>query len=46
MIEAMRRTKIVATLGPASQNIVADLVAQARKNSGMNGEPGGWPQPR
>ena len=28
-------------LGP----IVADLVGQARKNSGMNGEPGGWPQP-
>jgi len=29
-------------LGP----IVADLVSKARKNSGMNGEPGGWPQPR
>ena len=29
-------------LGP----IVADLVAKARKNSGMNGEPGGWPQPK
>jgi NAD(P)-dependent dehydrogenase (short-subunit alcohol dehydrogenase family) len=29
-------------LGP----IVADLVAAARPNSGMNGEPGGWPQPR
>jgi len=29
-------------LGP----IVAGLVAEARKNSGMNGEPGGWPQPR
>ncbi|MEY4362178.1 MAG: hypothetical protein RL391_1484, partial [Actinomycetota bacterium] len=28
-------------LGP----IVADLVSKARKNSGMNGEPGGWPQP-
>jgi len=27
-------------LGP----IVAELVAQARPNSGMNGEPGGWPQ--
>jgi len=27
-------------LGP----IVAKLVAQARPNSGMNGEPGGWPQ--
>jgi len=26
MIEAMRRTKIVATLGPTSQNIVAQLV--------------------
>ena len=29
-------------LGP----IVAELVGQARKNSGMNGEPGGWPQPK
>ncbi|MDO8392737.1 MAG: SDR family oxidoreductase [Actinomycetota bacterium] len=29
-------------LGP----IVADLLAQARPNSGMNGEPGGAPQPR
>ncbi|MDA0370907.1 MAG: SDR family oxidoreductase [Actinomycetota bacterium] len=29
-------------LGP----IVADLLASARKNSGMNGEPGGWPQPK
>jgi NAD(P)-dependent dehydrogenase (short-subunit alcohol dehydrogenase family) len=29
-------------LGP----IVADLVSKARKNSGMNGEPGGWPQPK
>jgi NAD(P)-dependent dehydrogenase (short-subunit alcohol dehydrogenase family) len=29
-------------LGP----IVADLMAKARKNSGMNGEPGGWPQPK
>jgi hypothetical protein len=29
-------------LGP----IVADLIAQARKNSGMNGEPGAWPQPK
>jgi NAD(P)-dependent dehydrogenase (short-subunit alcohol dehydrogenase family) len=28
-------------LGP----IVRDLVAQARPNSGMNGDPGGWPQP-
>ncbi len=27
-------------LGPA----VADLLARARANSGMNGEPGGWPQ--
>src|SRR6187431_1130698 len=27
-------------LGP----IVAELVSKARKNSGMNGEPGGWPQ--
>ncbi|MEN9804037.1 MAG: hypothetical protein RIS41_884 [Actinomycetota bacterium] len=27
-------------LGP----IVADLLATARKNSGMNGEPGAWPQ--
>ena len=29
-------------LGP----IVAELLGQARKNSGMNGEPGGWPQPK
>ena len=29
-------------LGP----IVAELMAKARKNSGMNGEPGGWPQPK
>ena len=29
-------------LGP----IVADLLAKARRNSGMNGEPGGWPQPK
>ena len=28
------------TLGP----IVADLLANARPNSGMNGDPGGWPQ--
>jgi NAD(P)-dependent dehydrogenase (short-subunit alcohol dehydrogenase family) len=28
-------------LGP----IVRDLLAKARVNSGMNGEPGGWPQP-
>jgi hypothetical protein len=24
--------------------VVADLLAKARPNSGMNGEPGGWPQ--
>jgi NAD(P)-dependent dehydrogenase (short-subunit alcohol dehydrogenase family) len=29
-------------LGP----IVADLIAKARKNAGMDGEPGSWPQPR
>jgi NAD(P)-dependent dehydrogenase (short-subunit alcohol dehydrogenase family) len=29
-------------LGP----VVADLLAQARKNSGMDGRPGTWPQPR
>ena len=29
-------------LGP----IVHDLLAKARQNSGMDGEPGGWPQPR
>ena len=29
-------------LGP----IVAELLAKARKNSGMAGTPGGWPQPR
>ena len=29
-------------LGP----IVADLVARARPNSGMDGEPGHWPQPK
>jgi hypothetical protein len=27
-------------IGPA----VADLLADARPNSGMNGEPGAWPQ--
>ena len=31
-----------ATLGP----VVRELVAKARLNSGMDGEPGGWPQPR
>lgn len=30
------------SLGP----IVRELVAKARLNSGMDGEPGGWPQPR
>ena len=30
------------TLGP----VVRELVAKARLNSGMDGEPGGWPQPR
>jgi NAD(P)-dependent dehydrogenase (short-subunit alcohol dehydrogenase family) len=29
-------------LGP----VVEELLAQARKNSGMDGTPGGWPQPR
>ena len=29
-------------LGP----VVAELLAKARRNSGMDGEPGGWPQPR
>jgi hypothetical protein len=29
-------------LGP----IVADLLSKARKNAGMDGEPGSWPQPR
>jgi len=29
-------------LGP----IVADLLAKARANSGINGDPGGWPQPQ
>jgi hypothetical protein len=29
-------------LGP----VVAELVAQARANSGMDGTPGSWPQPR
>ena len=29
-------------LGP----IVRDMLATARPNSGMNGEPGGWPQPK
>ncbi|MFM1751107.1 MAG: hypothetical protein RL119_69 [Actinomycetota bacterium] len=29
-------------LGP----IVANLLASARKNSGMDGSPGGWPQPK
>jgi len=31
-----------AALGP----VVADLLAAARKNSGMDGVPGSWPQPR
>ncbi|MEP7046793.1 MAG: SDR family oxidoreductase [Ilumatobacteraceae bacterium] len=31
-----------ATLGP----IVRELLAKARVNSGMDGEPGGWPQPK
>ena len=31
-----------AQLGP----VVEQLIVQARKNSGMNGEPGGWPQPQ
>jgi NAD(P)-dependent dehydrogenase (short-subunit alcohol dehydrogenase family) len=31
-----------ATLGP----VVRELVAKARLNSGMDGDPGGWPQPR
>jgi len=31
-----------ASLGP----VVAELLAQARKNSGMDGVPGTWPQPR
>ena len=29
-------------LGP----VVADLLAKARPNSGVNGDPGGWPQPQ
>ena len=29
-------------LGP----VVADLLANARRNSGINGDPGGWPQPQ
>ena len=29
-------------LGP----VVADLLAHARRNSGINGDPGGWPQPQ
>jgi hypothetical protein len=29
-------------LGP----IVDDLLAKARRNSGMDGETGGWPQPK
>jgi NAD(P)-dependent dehydrogenase (short-subunit alcohol dehydrogenase family) len=29
-------------LGP----VVRELLAKARQNSGMDGEPGGWPQPR
>ena len=31
-----------AALGP----VVRELVAKARLNSGMDGDPGGWPQPR
>jgi len=29
-------------LGP----VVQELLAKARLNSGMDGEPGGWPQPK
>jgi len=29
-----------AAMGP----VVAELLASARPNSGMNGDPGGWPQ--
>ena len=31
-----------AALGP----VVHELLAKARVNSGMDGEPGGWPQPK
>jgi hypothetical protein len=31
-----------AALGP----VVQELLATARLNSGMDGEPGGWPQPK
>jgi hypothetical protein len=31
-----------AQLGP----VVDELLGRARRNSGMDGEPGGWPQPK
>jgi NAD(P)-dependent dehydrogenase (short-subunit alcohol dehydrogenase family) len=43
-VRGPRRAPIedASTLGPA----VRELVAKARLNSGMDGEPGGWPQPK
>jgi NAD(P)-dependent dehydrogenase (short-subunit alcohol dehydrogenase family) len=43
-VRGPRRAPIedAAVIGPA----VRELVAKARLNSGMDGEPGGWPQPK
>jgi NAD(P)-dependent dehydrogenase (short-subunit alcohol dehydrogenase family) len=43
-VRGPRRAPIedASALGPA----VRELVAKARLNSGMDGEPGGWPQPK
>ena len=46
--EGWQRGPTVAPLDDPTQlgPVVADLVAKARKNSGMDGHPGTWPQPQ
>jgi NAD(P)-dependent dehydrogenase (short-subunit alcohol dehydrogenase family) len=46
--EGWQRGPSVAPLEDPNQlgPVVADLVAKARKNSGMDGRPGTWPQPQ
>ena len=46
--EGWRRGPSVAPLDDPTQlgPVVADLVAKARKNSGLDGRPGTWPQPQ
>jgi NAD(P)-dependent dehydrogenase (short-subunit alcohol dehydrogenase family) len=46
--EGWQRGPTVAPLDDPTQlgPVVADLVAKARKNSGMDGRPGTWPQPQ